>query len=447
MVMTLDQQETEEKLSVREYQRIGTGFLRAIRRGFLTDDPGLGKTFQAAEAAELPCMIVAPKYLGGQWADFLSTQYPDTVVAHADGTRTQRDAVLSKKADWYVVNLEMLHSYDMPSGIRTFINDESHHLRNRTATQSRAAYALENLDKTSRIYHLSATPMWKSVADIWMQAHILYPTVFSSYHEFVKLYCVTANGPYGVKILGIRPKMKKPLKELLNPIMLGRTYKDVGRYLPTTVDTIIKLDLPEQYRTIYKKMVSDYQLTWDDEEGRQKLIFQATTVLHALRQITMYAGKIEAIEGILEDNNDKPAVIGFWYKDHARMMYQKLGKSRAVLITGDIESTERHRIALWAQRNGKHIVASQMSLSEGINLHQYRLFIFGEENYVPGSNHQFLSRVVRDRQDGGLDESPVRVFYVQARKTIDESVHRVTKTRSNTISTVQQLLEQTLDRG
>lgn len=426
----------------REYQSVGTNFLRTIRRGFLTDEPGLGKTPQSIKAAELPCMVVAPRYLCRQWEEAIRREHEDAVIAFADGTRKQREKILSTAADWYIVNLEMLNTYDLPSGINTYINDESHHLRNRNAYQSKAAFIVENGDKSSRIYNLTATPFWKSVDDIWMQCHILYPQVFTSYHDFVKTYCVTLRTPYGVpKVASIKRSMREGLRDLLKPFMLGRTYKDVGRFLPEVVESVIKLDLSPVLRQMYDKVILEYSLKWQDEEEQRKLIFSPTTVLHVLRQITAQVGKFDAVEALIEDNFEKPAVIGFWYKDHARMMQTRLGEDKAVLITGDLDPIERQRRAMWAQNNGKHIVASQMSLSEGVNLYQYRMFIFAEQNYVPGSNHQFLSRVVRDRNDGGRDREPVRVFYIQARRTIDEDIYKVSRSRRTAIQATRELLQ------
>lgn len=438
----------------RSYQEIGTKFLKAIRRGFLTDDFGLGKTPQAIKAAELPVMVVAPKYLIGQWKEAIQREHGDAVIALADGTRQQRDKILSKRADWYLVNLEMVLSYDMPTGINTYINDESHHLRNRRADQSKAVYLMENDAPTSRIYNLTATPFWKSVDDIWMQAHILYPQIFNSYHEFVKLYCMSRRGHGGPKVLDIKSTRRKDLRELMSPIMLGRTYADVGRYLPETIDTVFKLNMPPQQRMIYNKLRTDFSMKWfEDEEERKKMIFQPTTVLHALRQVTFYSGKIDAVLGILEDNydrvkeRDQPAVIGLWYKDHAKLMYNAIGPERAVLITGDLGAIERQALAMKAQREGKHIVATQASLAEGVNLYHYRLFIVVEEHYVPGSNEQFKHRVVRDRNDRGIDRTPVRMFYVQVRNSLDGVIHRVSQGRKKINEAVRELLQSVFERA
>jgi SNF2 family DNA or RNA helicase len=428
----------------RDYQQLGTNFLKAVRRGFLTDDPGLGKTIQAIRATELPALVVAPRYLSYQWEDAILQEDPTFKIARADGTRSERDAILSKHADWYIVNYEMLATYALPVGMRTFINDESHRLRNRNANQSIAAYEYETLKHPdARVYHLTATPMWKTPDDIWMQARILYPnvSVFQSYHKFVKLFCTTLRSPWGgPKVVGIKRYMRKPLQDLLAPIMLGRTYKDVGRFLPAMIETTVSLTLSVTQRQMYKELVDTYAVQYQEK----RLIFEGTAVIHALRQITAHSGKFDAVMDILKDNNDHPAVIGFWYRDHAFAMYKMLGDKKAVLCTGDMDPVDRNALALKAQREGKHIVCTQESLKEGINLSKYRLFIFGEEHYVPEANRQFMTRVVRDRNDGGKDTEPVRVFYVQVKNTIDVTIHNVAKKRGAAISAVREILDRTL---
>lgn len=165
MVVDADQELLLDKYDDREYQRFGTEFLKAIRRAFLTDDPGLGKTRQAIDAVELPAQVTCPLYLTGQWEESILRAHPDAVIARADGSRKQREVIVSKEADWYIMNYAMLKSYDMPN-VKTYINDESHHLRNRRALHSQSAAIIQNEDHTARIYHLTATPFWKTVDDI-----------------------------------------------------------------------------------------------------------------------------------------------------------------------------------------------------------------------------------------------------------------------------------------
>lgn len=435
MVFLLDtNKDTNLKLIPRPHQIEMSEWLKKMRRCWVTDHPGVGKTLESAEAAELPCMIVAPSHLVGQWGDFLKNQYPETKVSVCVGTRKNREKELRLKSDWYVVNYEMLAIYSLPVGMKTFIFDESHHLRNRRANKCKAANKLVRREKGCRVYMLSASPMWKSIDDIWMQGHILYPQIFNSYYEFVRAFCITDDTPYGPKVIGIKKDMRDEFYDIIRPIMWGRSMKDVGRYLPDKVESIITIDLPPDLRKLYNTLKQNYMVEVGDKSD-QWLMFNGPAIAHALRQITASKGKIDAIREIVEDNN-RPSVICFWYRDHAKKMFDTLEKGSAVLLDGNMDAALRQREAVKAQNTGKHIVCTQASLTEGVNLSAYRQVIIGEQNYTPGSNYQFLARVVRDRNDNGEDMEPVLVYYVHMKRTIDEAIYRVSRRREASIKDV-----------
>lgn len=422
------------QLQLREYQKEGRDFLYHRKRAFLTDWPGLGKSVQATEAAEKPVLIACGrKNLVYQWYDFLTAQYPDDVVSLATGTRKERDKALSKKADWYIINVHMLRSYALPTNIKTFIVDEAHHLRNRTADKSKAAAKFARKYKDMRVYLLTATPMYKELDDIWMQLHILYPQIFTSYHNFVEMFFVTEDTEYGKKVLSVKDEMRAELDEILQPIKLGRTYHDVGRYLPEIIETVVPIELDSERRKIYRELQKKYKILYKDGEVDRNLVFNPVSVLHAFRQITFTGGKIEEAREIIEDNK-KQTLVGLWYKDHAAEMQKHIPNS--VLVTGDIEPETRYKICNDAVRTGKHIVATIESITEGINLSTFRQIIMAEEHYPPGTNLQFIGRVVRDRNDDGENDEPVLVYYLHVKNTIDGVIHRHSRKRSSNIKGV-----------
>lgn len=436
------------QLIPRDYQLYGRDWLLEKKRAMLTDQAGLGKTLTAALAAadQLPCLVVCPKYLVDQWGDFLTAQFPNSVVSVAKGSRRSRTAALRRRADWYVMNTAMLRTYVLPPSlvdrIETIIYDEFHHLRNRKSLQSRAAFELSK-DPTLNIFGLTATPMWKQVDDIWMQLHILQPRIFTSYNDFIDYFCVVdRSSPYGTKVLGLRKRMRSELDLVLKLVCLGRTYSDVGRQLPRTIESVLRVEFPEELRKKYTEVQTLFRLEAESatESGDRTFIpLSAASMMHTLRQITAFPGKIEAVASLLDDL-DKPAVVFTWYRDHAHLVAQSLPNS--VCITGEMPADERHRLALKAQSTKQTIVATLSSLSEGINLQQYRVVVFFEQNWPPGSNYQALSRVVRDRNEdsaGQLDSSnddPVLVYHAQVPRTIDEVIYRVAKRREASISDV-----------
>lgn len=429
------------KIVPREYQNVGIQWLRENRRGFNTDQPGLGKTLQAAEAAELPALVVCPTYLVKQWADFLTTQYPERTVSYALKGRWKKIAAMRRQADWYVINKDALRTIDPKDvpRVKTVILDEAHHFRNRRAEQSRAVAKLTK-DPDLRVYLLTATPIWKSADDLWMQLHIIQPKIFSSYNAFVRAFCVTDDSPYGTKVVGIKKEMRQELEDLLSIVRVGRTYADVGRELPELVENFIKVEFPYELRKKYNELRDYFRLEFEDADDQQ-IFLSSASVMHTLRQVTFFAGKLEAIRDLLDDAPG-PHLIYTWYKDHAEELARYIDRG-AEVITGDIPPADRGRLAKAAAAQGRPIVATIASLSEGVDLSMCRSVIYAEENWPPGSNYQSLSRVRRDRNastDGPSE--PVLVYYVHAVMTIDEVIHRVSKARE---ATAHDLLRETLN--
>lgn len=442
MVVSVPEMVVENNLLVpRTYQAEMSKWMYETRRVINKDWPGLGKTLEAGNATKhFPALIVCRKHAMGQWADFLTTQYPHTKVGLCVGTRKQRQAVLDDhQYDWYIINHAMLATYNLPTNILTFIGDEAQAFRNRNSTQARAAFEFVN-SKTNPVpyvYLLTANPGWKSVDDVWMLINILYPKIVPPYREFVDMFCYTDNAPWGPRVLGVRKSMKAELQSMLRPISWGRTYKDVGRYLPTKIESIVNVPFTSALRKIYADTKQTYRLKlYNEEDGNYHIDLSSSALLHTLRRITCNPDKIEAIRQIVEDNQ-KLTLVGMWYKEHAQLVYEALGgRTAAYLLTGEVDALERTRIAVRAQREGKHVVATEASLTDSINLQGFRQVIFGEEHYAPGANYQFLSRVVRDRNDDGADTEPVLVYYVHVPGSIDKIIHRVATRRQGSIKEI-----------
>jgi superfamily II DNA or RNA helicase len=143
------------KLTLRPYQSQGVAFLATIKRAMLADAPGLGKTLQASSAAIKPVLITAPTYLVEQWANFLAEQYPEDRISLAVGSRAKRTKALDTPADWFIINHQMLRTYDVPK-VTTFIVDESHHFKSHRAEMSQGALTVAL--QVPRVHLLTATP-------------------------------------------------------------------------------------------------------------------------------------------------------------------------------------------------------------------------------------------------------------------------------------------------
>ena len=437
-----------ESMKPRPYQIQGIEFLRATKRAILADAPGLGKTFQAAEAAELPAIVSCPLALVGQWKDFIETQYPEApVILGAYGDIIKRTEAVKEHADmggWLIVNHDFWRNIFVEHPIDTLIVDEFHHFRNKEAKRSKGLWVKAQF--TPRVYGLTATPIFKDVGDLWHLLHILDKTKWSSYWSFLAQFAITSNYGYGTRVQRIRSR--PALEKATAPWMLGRSYAQVQMYLPEKIDKHVLLDLTGDNRKRYNELRDYYRLELEkeNEEGDTfKLFANAGAVLHALRKLTMTTEKVAAIKEIIEDTpGERPVVVFTWYKDSAETLAKALN---AELITGEVNPEERRERAQGEDK--KRIkVATIASISEGVDLSNFRTVVFAEETYVPGQSYQALSRVLRHRtektEDGVPDREPVIIHWVRYKMTVDQIVHTTAKSRveGNALTVLKEVLEQ-----
>lgn len=429
----------------RPYQIEGIEFLRTKKRAMLGDAPGLGKTLQAAEAAVLPAVVSCPLSLVGQWEDFLNDQYPDepvTVAAYGDIIkRTEAIEEHARRGGWLIVNHDMWRTFFIKQDIGTLIVDEYHHMRNREAKRSRGLWLKAQL--TPRVYGLTATPVFKDVGDLYHLLHILDKNTWSSYWSFVSRFAITSSSGYGSKI--IRMRNPKLVEAATKDYLFGRSYAQVGMWLPQRIDKQVMMRLTGPSRERYNKLRDYYRLELEeaDENGStSKLFGSAGAVLHALRKLTITPEKIAAIQEIIDDTpGTTPILVFCWYRETAQQLAEALG---AAEITGAIKAETRRDLAQGMQ--GQRVrVATMESLSEGVDLSDFRTVIYAEETYVPGQQYQSLSRVLRHRTDtDATDHSPVVIYWVRYIQTVDQVVHTTAQNRieGNAMSVLKEALTQ-----
>jgi superfamily II DNA or RNA helicase len=424
----------------RAYQVQGIEFLRRQKRAILGDAPGLGKTFQATEAAELPCVISCPLPLVDQWKEFLEDQYPaDPVSVAAYGNIVQRDAALTEfkeRGGWLIMNHDLWRRAYIPDAA-TLIVDEMHHFKSKDPARSKMLLAYSKREGVERIYGLTATPVYKDVGDLWFQLHILDPKRWSSHWDFLQRFAVTSNYGYGVKVL--RTRNKALLDRELEPYVIQRTYASVGMQLPERIDkhVILRMDAGEKKR--YDTLRDFYRLQLGDE-GEFKRLFNAGAVLHELRKMTITPKKLDEVAELVEEAQiatSRPVTVFVWYQDTAARVVEHLSKRgiEAVEITGELEPAKRRTLA----QGSAVTVATMASLSEGVDLSYGRTVVFCETDYTPGRNYQALSRVIRHRTEGeatpdeagATNTDPVVCYWCRYAGTVDQNIFETQKARTN----------------
>lgn len=210
-------------LNALPYQIDGIKFLAANNRGFLFDDPGLGKTFQAVRAADeveaRRVLAIVPANIVIQWQN-----------AHEE--------IAQMKREFIAVSYDKVRDKGIDaSDFDVCIIDEGHLLKNRSAGRTKAVYGPKCeatggiVEKIPYVWELTGSPAPNNASELWTKLRALTPKAITmksgkimGYWDFVERFCSTVNNGFGIQITG--SKNIDVLKERIAPHMIRRRKDD-----------------------------------------------------------------------------------------------------------------------------------------------------------------------------------------------------------------------------
>lgn len=411
----------------RPYQQEGIDWFLEKRRAANYDKPGLGKSLQAAIAASkyLPCLISCPSYLLWQWHDFLNEQFPGVAVSLAEGDRLSRAVALNQpRQDFYLINHDMFRTFKSLPRCTTLIIDEAHHMSGRNAL--RAVNAQKYAAQVPYVYELTATPIRRTSDALYQQLRILDPYRFSSYYRFIDEYCSVTHRGFTPIVRGT--KRPKALAELLSHYAIGRDYADVGIQVPGVIYSNLLVDFNSATRHRYDVIKKKYR-----DPETEHLFGTAAEKIRALRQLTLCKEKVQAVKGLIDDisSRDTGFILYTYYIDSAKWWAEQLGN--IPYITSETPANQRLPLA----KRSKALVCTLGALAEGGDLTHLKNQIYVELNYMAGDLTQTVGRSNRPT----WDKAPVMVYFVMMKKSIDETIYKVSMNR---VHDAEQVLQQEL---
>jgi len=211
------------------YQNAGARWLSDHTRGYLADEPGLGKT-----------RTVRPHWRREADVVGIATPYVESYQKYVT-SQIVRDLFRCMKAD-------------------VLILDEAHFLKHREAQRTAMLLGPKTgLARTvDRVWPMSGTPMPRHPAELFAVLASLWPQRLVAlgirgYMDFLNMFCVWKDTDYGVKVFGVRNAEK--LRTLLEPIMLRRTVQGVLPELPDLRWATLSLDsTPEELRDLGRQL-------------------------------------------------------------------------------------------------------------------------------------------------------------------------------------------------
>lgn len=432
-------------VSLSPYQIVSRDFLLAepgLR--LLADEPGVGKTFPAIDAAVLrggPALVTCPAYLIQNWAYEIHRLYPQAVVVRANGTGySARSEALQGPADFVLTSYNNWSQktrgvYQYPELVDrewgSYIFDEGHRLRGRNSACTKHVFKTRlarSANRDTPIWVLTGTPFVRDGGDFYPYFHLFNKAEYKSYWKFVDDRCITQDTPFGKRVGNIRRSYREEFSQELGQFTLRRTVADIPELASLeSLERHYYVDMPASVTKMIQKAKKEYIL---EHEGMDSELVSGPGALYQIqRQLatnppTKAKPKLDWLKDFLDDRVGK-TVVYVWYKSSARMVADSLG-DRAVLVTGDVPTSKRADVVdTWKNGKADVLVATISSLKEGISLVESSNVVFLEASELPADVEQCTKRLLRRGQ-----KKLVNVHYVWARGTVDRAIKRVLEDRT-----------------
>jgi SNF2 family DNA or RNA helicase len=409
-------------------------------------EPGLGKTKIVLDILTYnktvakkggTALIVCPNTLVENWAEEV-VKHSDLSFIMLTGTRANRVRKLELDADVYIINYEATRRLTrelMERKFRFLVLDESTSVKNFKSQQSKACYDISTT--TPRRFILSGTPIMNSPLDLFAQYKILSPLIFgTSFYRFRNRYAVM--GGYMNK-QAIQWKNLDGLKQLAYTCATRKTKKECLD-LPDKLYQVIKVDLPDEQKEVYKKLKEDFIY-----EYRELTVTAPIMLTRLMRFSQITAGFTKDVEGIEhgfkknpkidwlinflnELHSDRKVVIFCRFRHEIKMVEEALRKARVKHVsvhggTGDrLDCINKFN----KDKDIRCFVGQLQTAGIGINLTSASYCVFLSNSYSYGDRVQAEDRTHRIGQ-----ENNVTYIDVLARGTIDERMHKVLRKKES----------------
>jgi len=426
------------KLELYTHQKLTSEFLQRTPRGFITSDPGTGKTSSCLDAVlaaieedpETRVLVLAPLSIlepawGGDIRKFTDLSYR---IAH--GTPKKREEAMRSASRIVITNHDAVNwiakDPTLYSGFTHLIIDEFTAYKNRATQRSKALQKIAY--KIPHLWMLSGTPTSNSVTDIWFpgllvdQGQRLGPNFFR-FREQVQSPIQTGPDPMHRKWED-KAGAQEAVADRLKDITIRFRFEDCVD-IPPNVHHTIELEMPAWLR---KKYVEFEKTDWlVTENGTVNTVHASARVRKLLQMLSgavydtdgkpikVHNERYELVLGLIEEREQ--CVVAFNWKHELEALKaeaDKRGLSYGV-INGDTPSRERVRIVDEFQAGRLRIVfAHPQSAGHGLTLTRGTTTIWCSPTYNGEHFEQFNARIYRTGQTRKTET--IRIAYSDSKE-------------------------------
>jgi superfamily II DNA or RNA helicase len=420
---------------LREYQRVGLGWLKFLREnglgGVLADDMGLGKTVQALAYLESRrqsgggvSLVAVPRSLLHNWKVEAERFAPHLKVLEHWGTSRARDVRSFKNLDLVLTTYGTLRS-DAPF-LKDFtfdcvILDEAQSIKNAHSATAKAARLLKGEQRLA----LSGTPIENHLGELWSLMDFLNPGLLGSASFFRG---ALQEGE------GVSAEGRAVLSRALRPFILRRTKDQVAPELPARTEQTVLVELDRNERARYDELKAHYRksLLGGGREWSQAR-FNALEALLRLRQASCHPGlldpalrkgassKLEALLVHLREVVDegRKAIVFSQFTSLLAIVRATLESEKISLAYLDGQTRDRSG-AIDQFRTDPHCHVFLISLKAGglgLNLTEAEVVFLLDPWWNPAVEAQAIDRAHRIGQT-----RPVFAYRLVAKDTVEEKV-------------------------
>ncbi len=431
-----------DKEILRDYQEVGVKWLYNIYKcgfgGILADEMGLGKSLQTIcfikkvlkDKPKCKILIVTPSSLCYNWEKEILKFAPSLSYHILAESKSKRREFLNSDNDKniYITSYGLLREdIEIISNINfeVCIIDEAQSIKNSNVGITKAVKRVNSVTNIA----LTGTPIENSLMELWSIFDFLMPGFFGSESNF--------HGKYNVKSFEDDDKEKlRLLNKQISPFILRRKKSDVLKELPSKIDNNIYIDLKDEQKKLYAKLVEETKKEMDEivaSEGFSKARFKILELLMRLRQVCIdpsiiydnYDGgsaKIEEAVRVVKEviGNGHKILLFSSFRTALGIMEREFNKEGIsyYLIDGSVNSKKRMELVTNFNEDDTNVFLIMLkSGGTGLNLTSADVVIHLDLWWNPQVENQATDRAHRIGQ-----ENTVEVIRLVTRGTIEERI-------------------------